>query len=168
MRIIFEIPIYGIAPDVLRNRYFEKKKSIVVECRKRNVSKNMESVIIERKTHPYRLWSYNHIVGYIRVSIAGKSMNFNVYLPVEQRQRYRWISSRKIFLYDIHTNGTHFYLGNVKTNENVQRKLAEMLFEIVNKYIPKRYYVDTSAFDSTYRHMDYLSIIQEENSNGET
>ena len=162
MKSLFEIPIYGISPSNLWKRFSERKEAIEAECADRNVDSNHVNTLLMIETYPYRLWQYNHIVGYIRISTDGQDMNFDVFLPVGQRQRYRWISKRKVFVYDIHANGTHFYLGDMKTNDKIQQRLAEMLRGIIKYHVPKRYYVDTSTFDSTYRYIDYMSIIREE------
>lgn len=161
MNSLFEIPIYGLSPSALNNRFLARKKSIEIECADRNVSPTHARDILELETYPCRMWQYNHIVGFIRISIDGQDMNYEVFLPVGQRERYRWLSSRKVFMYDIHANGTHFYLGNTKTNDIIQQRLVEMLHEVIKQHVPKRYYVDTSTFDSTYRHIDYMSIIRE-------
>lgn len=163
MKSLFEIPIYGLSPSALRKRFSARKKSIEIECANRNVDPTHARDILELETYPYRLWQYNHIIGYIRISIDGQDMNFDIYLPVGQRERYRWVSSRKVFVYNVQANGTHFYLGNMKTNDNIQQRLVEMLHEIIEYHIPKRYYVDTAVFDSVHQHIDYMSIIRESN-----
>lgn len=168
MKVLFEIPIYGVSPKTLWERFSARKKEIEFNCAQRQLELTHTTEILTLETYPYRLWQYNHIVGYIRVSINVQDMNYDVYLPVGQRKRYRWNSHRKVFLYDIHANGTHFYLGNMKTNFEIQQQLADMLHGVIRDHIPKRYYVDTSVFDATYQHIDYLSIIWEDNNDGQT
>lgn len=162
---IFEIPIYCISPENLMKRYNQKKKSF--ESEYRYADRSRINIGIDLETYPYRLWQYNHIVGYIKISTNGWDMLFDVFLPVAQRERFRWRSNRKVFVYNILANGTHFYLGNMKSNAEIMQRLNEMLEDVIKTHVPKRLYVDKSAFVSTYRHIDYMSIIQEESKNGQ-
>lgn len=111
-------------------------------------------------TYPFRLWDYNHVVGYIRISIDGHDIIFDVFLPMPHCDRYYWKSKRKIFLYDISANGTHFYVADRMDNKEIQVRTAEMLQAVIKTHIPKNYFVDTEAFDNLNERVDYKMFFE--------
>ena len=159
MKILYNIPIYALSPDKLCRR--TKQKIYTLEERYARAGKETVDRIIERETFPMRCWDYNHIVGYIRISATKRDVVFDLFLPKPAVERYIWNSPKKVFLYDVHANGTHFYTGNMKTNEELREAIDEMLTWIIKDFLPKRYYVDRSGFDNLNRHLDYLGIIKE-------
>lgn len=114
----------------------------------------------ELATYPYRLWDYNHIVGYIRISTEGRDIFFDIFLSESKCERYRWRSKRKILLYDTSANGTHFYVNDRMTNEDIQVRTAEMLQSVIKTLIPKRYFTDTEAFNNLNGQLSYLEIME--------
>ena len=61
-----------------------------------------------------------------------------------------WRASKKTFLYDIHTNGTHFRVDESMSSQDIQYEIADMLDSIIKEHVPKKYYyyVDRQAFDN--------------------
>ena len=114
----------------------------------------------ELATYPYRLWDYNHIVGYIRISTEGRDIFFDVFLPESKCERYRWKSKRKRFLYNTSANGTHFYVNDRMTNEDIQVSTAEMFQSVIKNLIPKRYFTDTEAFNNLNGQLNYIEIME--------
>ena len=86
---------------------------------------------------------------------------FKVYLPTQQKQRYMWRTSKKTFLYDIHSNGTHFRVNESMSSQDIQCEIADMLNSIIKEQVPKKYYVDRQAFDNINSKIDYLKVINE-------
>lgn len=72
-----------------------------------------------------------------------------------------WRTSKKTFLYDVHSNGTHFRVNESMCNEDIQYEIADMLDSIIKEQVPKKYYVDRQAFDNINSKIDYLKIINE-------
>ena len=56
-------------------------------------------------------------------------------------------------------NGTHFYISDSMTTEDIRSKTTEMLDNIIKIHIPKRYFVDREAFDTINSHLDYRGIL---------
>ena len=46
-------------------------------------------------------------------------------------------------------------------NEDIQDRIAAMLQSVIKTHIPKRYCVDTEAFDHLNRKLDYISVMEE-------
>lgn len=157
---LFEIPIYAVSKEVLLNKFKEKKQKL--REKHSGVSKDSFRAGVENETYPQRLWEYNHIVGYISVSYQAGDILFNVYLPTPQIKRYYWTSSRKVYLYDISANGLHFRILENMDNSDIARKNAEIVNSIIQGHIPKRYYVDTEAFNVMNAVVDYRMIMRGE------
>lgn len=159
MKKLFDIPIYALSPDEL-SRKVKQKVDKLKECAAGTDLQTMD-LIIDAETFPKRCWDYNHIVGYIRISASQQNIVFDLFLPIPAAERYIWNSPRKTFLYDVNTNGTHFYTGNMKTNEEIRKAVGEMLAWMVKDFLPKRYLVDKSGFDNLNRYLDYQGIMKE-------
>lgn len=156
---LFEIPVYAVNREALRKRSQELCKKVKAEH-----PDSFETHICDLTdlmTYPYRLWDYNHIVGYIRISTNGRDILFDIFLPTPHKDRYHWRSGQKIFLYDISANGTHFYVNERMRNEDIQARTAEMLQSIIEAHIPKRYCVDTEAFELLNNKLDYIRVMEE-------
>lgn len=160
MHKFIEIPIYALDKNTLRVRY-EK----YVETLRCDIFPDIEEETFQRcleiETYPKRIWEYNHIVGYIVIGYEFDDILFKVYLPTPQKQRYMWRTSIKTFLYDIHSNGTHFRVNESMSSQDIQCEIADMLNSIIKEQVPKKYYVDRQAFDNINSKIDYLKVINE-------
>ncbi|MBO4987715.1 MAG: hypothetical protein J6C63_02570 [Lachnospiraceae bacterium] len=160
MQKFIEIPIYALDERTLCVRY-EK----YVEELRRDVFSDINEETFKRcleiGTYPKRVWEYNHIVGYIVIGYEFGDLQFKVYLPTSQKQRYRWRTTKKTFLYDTHSNGTHFRVDGSMSSQDIQQEIENMLNSIIKEHVPKRYYVDRQAFDNINSKIDYLKIINE-------
>ncbi len=159
MKKLFDIPIYALSPDELSHRV--KQKIDKLKEYAAGTDPQTMDLIIDNETFPKRCWEYNHIVGYIRISATRQDIVFDLFLPKPEVERYIWNSPRKAFLYDVNANGTHFYIGNMKTNEEIREATDDMLTWMIKDFLPKRYYVDRSSFDNLNHHLDYLGIVNE-------
>lgn len=156
---LFEIPVYGLSKETLKHRVEARITELKKECESNNVPEAHQMMLIENQTYPMKIWEYNHIVGFIKVSANGHDVLFEVFMRYDGAQKYLWWASRKHFVRNAGTSGLHFYHGNMKTNAQIQQRIAEMLHDIIDAHIPKRYFVDTQAFDSINIHVDYLSLL---------
>ena len=159
---LFEIPVYAFNRETL----YKKQESFRQEFRKRyeeHYSKENMGVVETLTTYPFRLWDYNHIVGYIRISVDRRDILFNVFLSTPQQKRYLWRSKRKVLLYDIGANGTHFYINEKMTNDDIRVQTAKMLQYVIKAHIPRRYFADTEVFDNLNGQLNYLEIVGEIN-----
>lgn len=166
MKKLFEIPIYAFNRKVLYKRE-EKVRQEVWNghegCPKENIN-----AVAAAATYPACLWDYNHIVGFIRISVDTRDIMFDVFVPTPQRQRYLWWSKRKIFLYNSPVSGAHFHVNEKMTNESVQKRTAEMLQGVIKTHVRKRYFVDTEAFYNLNEQIDYLKITRREQPDAQT
>ena len=156
---LFEIPIYAMGKSQLTRKYHQCASQIREEL-SGHPEKQIQSSIATRLSPPCR-WEYNHIVGYIVISVMGQDVELHVYLPTPHKKRYVWLSGRKIFLYDICANGTHFYISDNMGNGDIQKRTAEMLNEVIKTHIPKRYFVDKECFETLNGMVDYRTIVED-------
>lgn len=158
MKKLFEIPVYAVS----RKELSRKVKLLRLKIRNEHERCSREHMIAveELATYSYRLWDYNHIVGYIRISTEGRDIFFDVFLPESKCERYRWKSKRKRFLYNTSANGTHFYVNDRMTNEDIQVSTAEMFQSVIKNLIPKRYFTDTEAFNNLNGQLNYIEIME--------
>lgn len=157
-KTVFHIPVYALSKNQHRQKYADVAAQIQTELSGKENWVMQGSIALQ--TYPQRLWEYNHIVGYIKISVTSQDVVFDVFLPTPQKQRYRWLSSRKTFLYDISANGTHFYVNDKMQNKDIQTRTSQMLNDVIKVHIPKRYYVDKSVFDNINEHVDYRAIME--------
>ena len=157
MKKLFDIPIYALTPGELNSRV-ESYKAKLSEITA-GADPEVHELVVDQETFPARCWDYNHIVGYIRISATSQDIVFDVFRPKPAVERYSWKAHKKVFLYNVHANGTHFYTGNMKTNEEIRAAAAEMLTWVVKDFFPARCCADRSCFDALNPHLDYLAII---------
>lgn len=156
---LFDIPIYAISPSKLKSRvckHIIKLKNLFT-----NLDTDMATHVIDIQTFPMRSWDYNHIIGYIRVTASKSDILFDVFLPLPTPKRYIWTTTKKVYVQDMCTNGTHLYLGLLRNNEEIREAIANMLSQVIDEHIHARFYVDRATFDVVNEHLDYMSIIQE-------
>lgn len=160
---LFEIPVYALSKEALRERLEKRKKRIIDDLDFiRTQSGNEEKInhIIEIETYPQRLWEYNHVVGYIIIGFDERDIYFQQYVPARPIERYRWMNKKnKTFLMDNHLTGCHFYYRNCKTDKDIRNKLHDMLEGIV-QHVDKRFYVDMEAFEQADRLIDYSRLLE--------
>ena len=152
MKKLFEIPIYAISASDLNKRSTER----ILKLRKQyaHLDADLAAHAIDADTFPMRSWDYNHIIGCIRIAVTKNDILFDVFLPLPYPKKYVWTSSRKYHTQNICANGTHLYLGALKSNEDIRHAVANMLNQIIADHIPTRFHVDTAAFAATNAYLD--------------
>ena len=160
---LFEIPIYALSRDSLMKRYSNRRKKLIDKLnliRTQNGDQNTINHIIELETWPQRLWDYNHIVGYIVIRVDSTDISFEQYTSVESIKRYHWNSKKaKVFLKKNMINGYHFYFRNYNGGE-IRSKIHQMLDDIINRMVDKRFFVDREAFDQADQFIDYSKLLK--------
>lgn len=119
--------------------------------------------------NPKQHWEYNHIVNYIRISVDGSDILFDVFLSNAPEEYCWWIDQKKYYFQNNDSPGLHFRFESLHSNEEIRQRIQEMLEDIMNRTIRKGYYVDTRAYDIVTQHLDYISMlesIQEERGGG--
>ena len=156
-KVIHEIPIYAMNKEELHRKYAKLVSTYRTEYS--HSDKDTVNALIALASYPQRLWEYNHLVGFIRISVTSQDVLFDVFLPMPSRKRYIWTSGRKIFLFNVSANGTHFYVNETMPNCSIQTQVAEMLSGVIKEHVPARYYVDTATFENTNPVLDYRKIM---------
>ena len=156
---LFESPVYAFRREVLYNKYENWRARFMDENKERK--KESLNKAIEINAYPFCLWDYNHIVGYIRISMNRRDILLDVFLLPSEQKRYLWKSKQKVFLHNIFANGIHFYISDTMSNEDIQVRIVEMLRAVIKTHIPKRYFVDTESFDHLNNKLDYKSLMLE-------
>ena len=155
---IFEIPIYALSKETLSKRVKEHIKKIEIELG--DVPKKTLEKRIERETFPYKAWDYNHIVGYITISIHNRDVLFDVYHPYPEIKKYYWNTNRKKFVRYDSPSGFHFRVDEKMNNADISKGILDFVDEIKGELIPQSYYVDCEAFNALVCNVDYKSIIE--------
>lgn len=159
MKKLFEIPVYAL--DAFKLNIRTTKRIADLKELFSHSDPDKTALAIDRETLPMRSWDYNHIIGYIRISVSKTDILFEVFLPVPIPKRYVWNTSKKLYVQNICANGTHIYWVSLKTNEEFREAVSNMLVQVITDHIPARFHVDREAFDAINGHLDYLTIIQD-------
>jgi hypothetical protein len=112
--------------------------------------------------HPFQLWRFNHIIGYIVISTDFNAVYFDLYKQADgqyNKSRYSWRSTQKWFFEDQGLGGWHFRLDSKYSNEDIRMKINSWLENLITAHLPKKYYVDKEAFCNINGFMDYKSLI---------
>ena len=161
---IYEIPVYAMNPDVFKVKVEEakeKERNKYIQTHDGCTDKDIRDYLY-LVFQPFQLYDYNHIVGYIVISIEGDDVDFKVYLQTEGRMkksRYVWYTSKKWFLdYHIYAN-PHFRVPANMDNDTIRGEIHKYLDEIIESICTKDYYVDRSAFDNIDSTVDYRNLL---------
>ena len=161
--VLFSIPIYAISKKNLAKKakrkmekYMEKYNVLYDEQKSELVEKHL--------TFPYRVWKYNHIVGYIEISAFFNDVYFNTYLPyTRKKHRYHWDTKKKTFVLLEILDAPHFPIFDDESNDEIFKKIRNRLEEITkNTYIiPRSYYVDMEQFNTISKYLDIKSLLKD-------
>lgn len=153
---LFEIPIYALSKKKLKEKVHQKEEKL----REKIKDEKTFQYIRERSILPFGSWEYNHVVGIIKISVKNSSIIYEIYGQTPWVKRYCWYTSKRKALQNRQIIGTHFYIGDEQSNENIQNKVADYLLHgIVRDYIPSNYYVDIEAFLNVNKYIDYLDLV---------
>lgn len=155
---LFEIPVYALSPEQLETYVAKRTQTITDECACKQCPDQIIRQAIYRETFPQRSWAYNHIVGYIRISIEHNDVIFRAYESVKDVTHYRWTTDRKWLLRDSLATGYHFRLATDMTTEKIRERIHDYLDDISWRYTAKGLYVDREAFDMADKVMDYAGL----------
>ena len=155
---LFEIPIYGVTKEKLKERV-EKK---IAPYKYGKYDEKTQLALIELTSYPMSLWEYNHIVGYIQIiyNVDQCTFFYELYMPKTKLSRYLWNSKRKHFVVNQGANGQHFYVIESMSNHDISQRINSDLIAMVHELIPNQYYVDFTAFNNINCYLDYKSIIK--------
>ena len=159
MKKLFDIPVYALDEKTLGQRVDIKIKRI--EKNTPNAESDVLERLVERETFPMRNWDYNHVIGYVQLSLTKQEIVATVFMPMPAPSRYYWDSEKKYFVRNLFANGTHVYIGDMKTNKALQVAAAELLEQVIKDHLHGRFYADRAAFDAINGHIDYLNLLQE-------
>ena len=167
MSKLFEIPIYAFTPDILRKRVNEHKESLEKEYKQSHQNDDQSHMRnwIFLCCHPFQLWDYNHIVGFIVISFDKCDVFFDLFLQAQgiyNKTRYYWNSKQKWLLDNQHLGGWHFRLDDTYSSEDVRIRIHSLLDGLIRDRIPKSFYVDREAFDAVDKMIDYTRLLKGE------
>ena len=158
MQKLFEIPIYALSRETLKKRVAKK----IEPYQSDKYDQRTRQALINVAAGPASSWEYNHIVGYIQITYDMDQFTFyyELYMPSSLKQ-YRWDSSKKTLLINRRVNGQHFYIEKMMGNQQIAEKVRHNLLDMIHDFIPDKYYVDLTAFDSLNPYLDYRRIIED-------
>ena len=165
MKKLFEIPIYAFSPLAFSARVKKYKESFIAEYQEKHVrvSDSRMRQLLYLVCHPFQLWDYNHIVGFIVILSDGVDVFFDLYLQAHsyyKKTRYHWRSTQKWLLENQSVTGYHFRLNERDTSEMIRAKIRSWLDGMIKELVPSKYYVDREAFDRIDPMINYSSLIK--------
>lgn len=163
MKPLFEIPIYAIKREVLQSRVEKKKEKHVKEWNEQYQHKSAGDAIsrcLEMLAFPMRVWEYNHVIGFLRISIDAQDVLFDTYLPMNRLERYHWDSKVKHFVVNQMEPNNHFYIGN-KSSDEIRNRMTDYLKDYCKRMDRRGYYVDLVAFNTLHKYIDYKMVAEE-------
>ena len=158
MNKIFEIPIYAFSRKKLEKCFINKRSKIIKEYHIQNAEIDMIDSIVDPITYPFRIWDYNHIIGYITISLKERNLYFDVYLPYK-RKKFPWRTNNKVYLRNTMANGTHIFIGKNDSNKTIQKKVADELDNVIQGHVHKNRYVDRETFDNINQLIAYKKLL---------
>lgn len=167
LKKLYDIPIYAISPERLEKRVKEKSEKIAFFASPKHNEQSLKE-LISSSVSPNNIWNYNHIIGYISISVSNADVWFDLFLPAKEKKKYYWTSNVKVFVRDSMLNGFHFYVTEKMSNLDIKLKTSQMLHDLIKSEMLKQYCVDTKVFESTYNYLDFREVINslEDKANG--
>ena len=164
MKKLFEIPIYACSPSAFSIRVGKHKEALSSEHLQpyRKIDDDQIRQRLFYACHPFQLWDYNHIVGYIVMLSDGVDVFFELYLQAHgyhHKSRYHWRSTQKWFLENQSVAGYHFRLEEKDSSEAIRAKIHLWLDGMIRELVPSKYYVDRESFDNIDSIVDYSKLV---------
>lgn len=153
-QILFEIPIYPYSEDDF-NAWRTAKTSAMYADVHGDIDQKTR-IGIGYIMRPFSMWRYNQIAGHIVITTNGHDILFTLYL--NDKQRYKKDSHERLFVYDRMLQGMHFRCTDMKQHDIIER-MQSFIDEIIDRHIPKRFYVDQSVFHRILPYIDLSSLI---------
>lgn len=157
---LFEIPVYGLTREVLQRRVNMERLRIKDSFPEdSSATDEYKEMCMGRFTYPKSLWEYNHITGYVIVEKDRSDIVLSWYAELPRTQRYVWKSTKKKFLQNMQLNGYHFYIGNIKSGDELKAKIIGIVTDFSTELRKKRYYADLEAFTNTISLIDCSKLL---------
>lgn len=167
MSKLFEIPIYAFSKETHRKEVEKYKQSLRLKYTSKSrfgTAKDMNKWLY-LVCHPYQLWEFNHIVGFIVISFDRNNILFDLYLQAygqHHKSKYYWRSNQKWLLENMRVGGWHFRVEKKHTSEEIRRSIHARLNGMIKELIPSKYYVDLEAFKTVDQMIDYRLLLKGE------
>ena len=87
--------------------------------------------------------------------------------PKTLSSRYNWRKNHKIYMGNILANCFRLFVDDNMSNNDMQIGILEMLDQVIQDHVPEKWYVDRQAFDTIHPYINYKSIIDNQQNNGE-
>lgn len=159
-KLLFEIPIYALSKSNFERKWEKRKKSEVDSYIKVGNSKERAFELFEKYNYPKNVWKYNQVIGFINIFVIGDDIELKLFCSREKNVRVTF--QKKYFITDCMINGTHFYVED-KDNDFIKNEIGEFLEMIKEEILPKKYYVDDSAYKNVIEYIDLKGIISDYN-----
>jgi hypothetical protein len=154
-----------MSKDVFNEKWQKHIDKAVIELSKTHTSEKVEYLMGHLYRGGFRMWEYNQIVGYIRISLSKGAIWLDRYVPINSEKgfpsRFVYNSKQKFFMMESNVSGTHFPCGkmdNCKIADEINNWL-QTIIEITNKH-SKSIYFDLEQFYLLYKVIDYRKLIE--------
>lgn len=157
---LFEIPVYALTKDELAKRVEKRRSRLINEASLSQDDLQNEAIVRGLSVFPKNQWAFNHIVGFIEISYEKKDVFLYWYTSVDSK-KYHWESNLKRFFQSTRPFGYHFYTGNIKSGDELQKRINGLLNEFIRdlKTNHSGYYVDLETFHNLDKLIDYSQLL---------
>lgn len=157
MKTLFEIPIYAMSKKEFNKRWDKQREKMYNNFISLGNTDEKAQIYISRFCFPYSIWEYNQIIGFIKISVSGREVCFNLYCSSDKI--YHAHSKNKHFIQYEPTNSTHFYVSDL-IDEKIKQNIRKQLKSIEKDKLKKKFYVDYSTFDNIFEYVDIAQIMK--------
>lgn len=157
--IVFEVPIFAFNEREFQNRYIKAKMKFLKDESFQNSSEKEKQMAVDIQFSKQIATLYNHVVGYVVVECDTMDFTVKIFLPFNLNKRYIWHSKWKTFLREDSPCGYHFRYEGM-TEKQIKKKIKDMVEEIANKSIPKKFYFDLRYIDRMLDVLNFKKIVK--------
>lgn len=156
-KILFEIPIYSMSRDEFDAKWSARCAALYNHLIEHGHTDDSAKESVSAICYPYRVWEYNQIVGYIKISVSATDVLFRLYCSMEKRHRFN--SKEKHFIQDWGITGAHFYADGM-SNKEIKEGIRFWLNAIEKDYLHKKYHVEYETFNNVFDFIDIREIME--------
>jgi len=152
---IIEIPIYGVSRENYKKRWDKIRDNYIAYLIKQGEDIESAQEICQYSQYEYRPnWDYNHIIGFIRVNLMRRGLVVSLYLASTKRYRIDGMTRHNLLQQYFHNEDVCYEIKSSDTNEQIIEELRNIINFMISVDVPKRYYIDFTAFDDMINYLD--------------
>lgn len=144
-KVLFELPVYRLT----ENKYY---KQFAVYKVKHGNAYTDDSYLLKEYGGS---WEYNEIIGYLKFYLSGNTQIRSVYTETDAKKKVK--TRKKTFIETTHsfcTTNINRKLENQKIIKFIEDSITHCALNL-----PKGRFIKRDIFDSTFKHIDWQSVM---------